>query len=122
MRSVLVILAAIVATVVSGGPAAAQFTRKQPNSDKARMQRIAAGMAAERKATKVYVVQMAAKPAITYAGGIAGFAKTARIRASATTRARARPSMYAAHLPRSRTPRSRACRRRIARSTATAMR
>ena len=76
MRSVLVILAAIVVTVVSGGPAAAEFTRKQPNIDKALMQRIAAGMAAERKATKVYVVQMAASPAISYAGGVAGFART----------------------------------------------
>ena len=77
MRSVLVILAAIVVTVVSGGPAAAEFTRKQPNIDKALMQRIAAGMAAERKATKVYVVQMATSPAISYAGGVAGYARTA---------------------------------------------
>ena len=55
------------------------------------MQRIAAGMAAERKATKVYVVQMAASPAISYAGGV-GYARTAPESGQSTTPGRAKAS------------------------------
>lgn len=78
-RAVMVMLAAMTATVVSAGPAAAA----QPGAraikpvDKALSQRLAAGMAEANRASKVYIVQMVDDPALTYAGGVTGFAKTA---------------------------------------------
>jgi len=78
MRSVLVVLAAIAATVAAGGPAAAQNLRNAPSADLAARLRLDPAQTDQaRGGTKVYVVQMAAKPAISYEGGVAGFAKTA---------------------------------------------
>ena len=77
MRSLLVVLAAIAATVVAGGPAAAESYRKAPDANRASALRLDAAQANTGHATKVYVVQMAAKPAVTYQGGLAGFSKTA---------------------------------------------
>lgn len=80
MRSAFVVLAAIVATVIAGGPAAAaekvQF-RTQPTAAQAARLRLAATSASERNVVKTYIVQMGAEPAIRYQGGIAGIAKTA---------------------------------------------
>ncbi len=76
MRSVLIVLAAL-ATIVATGPASAQNFRKAP-SDKAAALRLDPGQAVEsRSDTKVYVVQMAAKPGMAYQGGLVGLAKTA---------------------------------------------
>jgi len=77
MRSVLVVLAAIAATVVAGGPAAAENIRNVPAANRASALRLDSSQANVGRATKVYVVQMAAKPAVAYQGGVAGFAKTA---------------------------------------------
>ena len=77
MRSLLVVLAAIAATVVAGGPAAADSYRKAPDANRASALRLDAAQANTGRATKVYIVQMAAKPAVTYQGGLAGFSKTA---------------------------------------------
>ncbi len=77
MRSLLVVVAAIAATVVSGGPVAAAEVRQVPSAERATQLRLAASQANNGRATKVYVVQMAAKPAIAYQGGTAGFSRTA---------------------------------------------
>jgi subtilisin family serine protease len=77
MRAVLVVLAAMAATVVAGGPAAAQNIRQIPSAELASKLRLDPASKINSRATKVYVVQMAAKPAVSYAGGIAGYAKTA---------------------------------------------
>jgi len=98
MRSVLVVLAAIAATVVSGGPAAAQNMRKPQAVDKALMQRIAAGMEVAERSSNVYVVQMAAKPAIAFEGGVAGFAKSAPAAGERYNSRTSQAQMYAEHL------------------------
>ena len=79
MRSMFVVLAAMAATVVAGGPAAAESTkfRKAPSAQQAAKLELAPGAAMESRASKVYVVQMAADPAARYQGNAAGFAKTA---------------------------------------------
>ena len=103
MRSMLVVLAAIAATVVSGGPAAAEQARKAPAlnapiATKAQMQRIARGYAAANRTTKVYVVQMAGEPAARYAGGISGFAKSAPAYGQRYDARSGEAQMYAARL------------------------
>jgi len=79
MRSALVVLAAILATVIAGGPAAAAEPkfRTQPAAQKASMLRLSTAAVADRGSTKVFIVQMAGDPAIRYQGGISGFAKSA---------------------------------------------
>ena len=79
MRSVLVVLAAMAATVISGGPAAAESAkfRKAPSATQAAKLQLAPDSAVEGRGSKVYIVQMAADPAVRYEGGIAGFARTA---------------------------------------------
>ena len=78
MRSMLVVLAAMAATVISGGPAAAESAkfRKTPTAQQAAKLKLAAEAALGSR-SKVYIVQMAADPAARYEGGIAGYAKTA---------------------------------------------
>ncbi|MGH8198066.1 MAG: S8 family serine peptidase, partial [Steroidobacteraceae bacterium] len=98
MRSVLVVLAAIVATVAAGGPAAAQNFRKPPSADKASALRLAEGQATESRSTKVYVVQMAAKPGISYEGGAAGFARTAPEAGAKYDARSSQAQMYTEHL------------------------
>src|SRR5687767_11006848 len=79
MRSAFVILAAIVATVIAGGPAAAAEPkfRAQPAAQKGAMLRLSTAGVADRGGTKVFIVQMAGDPAIRYQGGVSGFAKSA---------------------------------------------
>ncbi len=81
MRSAFVVLAAIAATVVAGGPAAAAeqkaHFRNLPTAAQAAKLRFDGRSMASRNEVKTYIVQMAAEPAIRYQGGIAGFAKTA---------------------------------------------
>jgi subtilisin family serine protease len=79
MRSMLVVFAAMAATVISGGPAAAESAkfRKTPSARQAARLHLAPDAAAEARGSKVYVVQMAADPAARYEGGIAGLARTA---------------------------------------------
>ena len=77
MRSVLVVLAAVAVTLAAGAPVNAQTVRKPQAVDRSVLQRVAAGHEAANRQTKVYVVQMAAQPAIAYQGDIAGLAKTA---------------------------------------------
>ena len=63
MRSVLVILAAIVVTVVAGGPAAVpEHSQAADRSTDRFIQRIAAGRRQRGRPTRVYVVQMADQP------------------------------------------------------------
>lgn len=98
MRSVLVVLAAIAATVVAGSPAAAQNIRKPPAADRASALRLDPSQASEGRATKVYVVQMAAKPAIAYQGGTAGYAKTAPTKGERYDARVSAVRMYSDHL------------------------
>jgi len=99
MRSVLVVLAAIAATVVAGGPAAAQNFRKAPAADLAARLRIDPAQAdAARGGTKVYVVQMAAKPAVSYEGGVAGLAKTAPAKGQRYDARSSQAHVYTEHL------------------------
>ena len=98
MRSVLVILAAIVATVVAGAPAQSQNIRKPQAVDRSILQRIAAGQEAASRQTRVYVVQLADQPAIAYAGGVAGLAKSAPAAGERYNARSGQAQMYAAHL------------------------
>ena len=76
MRSVLVVLAAVAATVISAGPVAAKEVGKPPAAALAAKLRLATPLDGA-GASKVYIVRMAAKPAASYKGGISGFAKSA---------------------------------------------
>ena len=98
MRSVLVILAAIVATVVTGAPAQSQNVRKPQSIDRSILQRIAAGQEAANRQTRVYVVQLVDQPAIAYAGGVAGLAKSAPAAGERYNARSSQAQMYAAHL------------------------
>ncbi len=77
IRSLLVVVAAMAATVVSGGAVAANQMRKPPSASEIAKLRLSAAELAKRQTSKVYIVQMAAKPAASYQGNIAGYAKTA---------------------------------------------
>lgn len=79
MRSAFVILAAIAATVIAGGPAAAAEPkfRDKPLAQKGAMLRLSSDAVADRGSSKVFIVQMAGDPAIRYQGGVSGFAKSA---------------------------------------------
>jgi subtilisin family serine protease len=98
MRSVLVVLAAIAATVAAGAPAAAQNFRKPPSADEASALRLAAGQATESRSIKVYVVQMAGKPGISYEGGTGGFAQTAPEAGAKYDARSSQAQMYTEHL------------------------
>ena len=98
MRSILVVLAAIAATVVAGGPAAAESYRKAPDANRASALRLDAAQANTGRATKVYIVQMAAKPAVTYQGGLAGYSKTAPAKGERYNSRAPAVQSYAAHL------------------------
>ena len=97
MRSVLVILAAIVVTVVSGGPAAAENLRKAPPADLVSKLLLDRSQSNE-GTTKVYVVQLAGNPAASYTGGIAGLAKTAPAAGQKYNARSSSVQMYSAHL------------------------
>ena len=98
MRSVLVFLAAIAATVVAGGPAAAQNFRKPQVPGNTAAFRLDPSQAAASRVTQVYVVQMAAKPAISYDGSVAGLAKTAPAHGQRYDSRSSTVQMYTAHL------------------------
>jgi len=74
---VLVVLATMAAVAISGGPAAAGDFRKLPAAGAAHQLRLAQSEIDARGGSKVYIVQMAAVPAVAYKGGVAGFSKTA---------------------------------------------
>jgi len=100
MRSVLVVLAAMAATVISGGPAAAESAtfRKAPSARQAAKLHLAPNAVVEGRGSKVYIVQMAADPAARYAGGIAGFAKTAPEKGARYDASTSQAQMYVARL------------------------
>lgn len=98
MRSVLVVLAAMAATVVSGGPAAAQNFRKPPSAEMAAALRLDAATSEARSGTRVYVVQMADSPAVAYDGGVRGFAKTAPTQGQRYNSRTSQVQMYTEHL------------------------
>ncbi len=77
IRALLVVLSTIAVTIVSGGPVAASEVRKAPAASAAAKLHLSAAEVAARGGNKVYIVQMAAKPAASYQGGLAGLAKTA---------------------------------------------
>jgi len=77
IRPVLVVLATIAATIVSAGPVAAAELRKPVPPSVAAKLRLAPTEIAARQATRVYIVQMKAAPAVSYKGGNAGYVKTA---------------------------------------------
>ncbi|MEX2051627.1 MAG: S8 family serine peptidase, partial [Steroidobacteraceae bacterium] len=60
--------------------------------------RLAEGQATETRSTKVYVVQMAAKPGISYEGGAAGFARTAPETGAKYDARSSQVQMYTEHL------------------------
>ena len=76
IRSVLVVLAAVAATVISAAPVAAKEVGKPPAAALAAKLRLATPLD-DARASKVYIVRMAAKPAASYKGGLSGFAKSA---------------------------------------------
>ena len=96
MRSALFISAAIAALVVAG-PASAQNFRKPPAADKAALT-LNADSVESRSGTKVYVVQMAAKPGIAYAGGVAGFARTSPAAGAKYDSRSSQAQIYTGHL------------------------
>ncbi len=79
MRSVFIVLAAVAATAIAGGPAAAAEPkfRGQPSPQQAARLRLSDADVARSGETKVFIVQMAGDPAIRYQGGVSGFAKSA---------------------------------------------
>lgn len=98
MRSMLVVLAAVAATLVAGAPVNAQTIRKPQTVDRSVLQRAAAGYQATNRQTRIYVVQMVDQPAIAYAGGVAGFAKSAPVKGERYDARSSQAQLYAAHL------------------------
>lgn len=77
MRSVLVVLAAVAATTISAAPVAAKELQK-PQVAAATVAKLRlAQPLADARASRIYVVRLAAKPAASYKGGLSGFARTA---------------------------------------------
>jgi subtilisin family serine protease len=97
MRSVLVLLAAVAATVVAGGPAAAENLRNVPSADLAARLRLDPSQNNDRN-LKVYIVELAGEPAASYDGGIAGLAKSAPAKGQRYDARSGSAQMYAAHL------------------------
>ncbi len=98
MRSVFVVLAAIAATVVSAGPVAAQDFRKAPSASSAARLQLSESRSDARAGTRVYIVQMSAKPAASYSGGVAGFARTKPAAGARYNSRSGEAQMYAQHL------------------------
>ncbi|HWN07237.1 MAG TPA: protease inhibitor I9 family protein, partial [Steroidobacteraceae bacterium] len=98
MRSMLVVLAAVAATLAAGAPVNAQSVRNPQAADKSLLQRFAAGREAASREAKVYVVQMVDQPAIAYAGGVAGFAKSAPAAGERYDARSGQAQMYAARI------------------------
>ena len=99
MRSALVVLAAIAASVVAGGPAAAAQNkfRKAPSDRQAASLRLA-NPAEDARDKKIYIVRMAGKPAVAYEGGTKGFAKTAPAKGQRYDSRSSQVQMYTQHL------------------------
>ncbi len=100
MRSAFVVLAAIAATVISGAPAAAAEAkaRKAVSAQQVAQLRLAPDAGAQRSGSKVYIVQMAGDPAISYQGGIAGFSKSAPAKGERYDARSSQAQMYAERL------------------------
>jgi len=98
LRPVLVVLATVAIAIVSGGPAAAADLRKPPALSAASRLHLDASQLDARQASKVYIVQMAAKPAASYEGDTAGFAKTAPDGSARYNAHTSQAQMYARHL------------------------
>jgi subtilisin family serine protease len=97
MRPILAVLAAIAVTVVADGPAAAQDARQAPSTDVISRLRLKADQAIG-NSTRTYIVQMAAKPAVSFEGGTAGFAKTAPAMGERYDARSSHVQMYATHI------------------------
>jgi subtilisin family serine protease len=100
MRSAFIALAAAAATVIAGSPAIAAEPkfRAQPAAQQAARLRLDASASENRGGSKVYIVQMAADPAIRYQGGIAGFAKSAPEKGERYNARTSQAQMYAERL------------------------
>ena len=99
MRSAFVVLAAIAASVVAGGPAAAAEqvkTRKAPSAEQAARLGLAAAEAA--RGTKVYIVRMAEQPASQSASSTASLAKSAPAKGQKYDARSSQAQMHAARL------------------------
>ena len=94
-----VVLAAIAASVVAGGPAAAAESkfRKAPPAQVAAKLRLA-DTAAGGNEQKIYIVRMTGNPAVAYEGGDKGFAKTAPGKGQRYDARTSQSQMYAQHL------------------------
>ncbi len=99
MRSAIVVLAAIAASVVAGGPAAAAESkfRKVAPAEMAAKLRLADAESAD-ASKKIYIVRMAGNPADAYEGGTQGFAKTAPRKGQRYDARTGQAQMYAQHL------------------------
>jgi subtilisin family serine protease len=100
MRPAFAVLAAIVATVIAGGPAAAAEPkfRDKPLAQKGAMLRLSTDAVADRGSTRVFIVQMAGDPAIRYQGGVSGFAKSAPEQGQRYDARSSQAQMYGAQL------------------------
>ena len=100
MRSILVVLAAVAATVVAGGPAAAADSVQVRKAAPARMaaKLRLAEPAENNRAKKIYIVRMAGKPAAAYEGGTKNFARTAPAKGQRYDSRSSQAQMYAQHL------------------------
>jgi subtilisin family serine protease len=76
-RSVLVVLAAVVATAISASPVAAKDLRNAPAAAAAAAKLQLASPATDTRSSKIFIVRMAAKPVVSYQGDVSGFAKSA---------------------------------------------
>lgn len=97
-RALLVVFATMAAISVSAGPAVAGDFRKMPAPGAAQKLRLAPSEIQARSGSKVYIVQLAAKPAASYKGGIAGFAKTAPAKGQRYNAHSGEAQMYARRL------------------------
>ncbi len=88
----------VLATIAAAGPASAQNFRKAPGKNATALTLDPTQATQGRSATKVYVVQMAAKPGIGYQGGVSGFAKTAPAAGARYDSRSSQAQMYAQHL------------------------
>jgi hypothetical protein len=101
MRSAFVVLAAIAATVVAGGPAAAAEQIKvkaRPAMSQAQKLQLEASAREALNRSKTYIVQMKADPVARYEGGVAGFARTAPEKGQRFNARTSQAQMYASKL------------------------
>ena len=108
---------------MAGGPAAAaegpKFKKSPPASVAAKLH-MAESASSERIGTKIYIVQMAADPAMRYQGGLPGFARTAPEKGERYDARTSQVQMYAEQLGRQQDALLAKSAPRAARSTATA--